>query len=78
MSAVCEHADQVIELVGSGGVWSLALQAGDSAEQRAAIIDHHEQVVAELRRRGHPARATVVRDEPDREYLAIGLIPDDA
>jgi hypothetical protein len=45
--------------------------AGDTAEQRMWLIDHHAAVQADLRRREHTVQATVVRDEADAEHYAI-------
>lgn len=72
---VREHADLVEQLDGTGNVFSLTWHAGDKPEHRAWLIDHHAAVQTELRRRGHTAQATVVRDEHDTEHYAIRLAP---
>ncbi len=72
---VREHADLVEQLDGNAQVYSVTWYAGDTAEQRAQLIDHHAAVQAELRRRGHIVLAKVVRDEQDTEHYAIRLAP---
>jgi hypothetical protein len=74
---VAEHADLVEQLNGTGQVYSVTWHAGDTAEQRAWLIDHHAAVQAELKRRGHVVQATVGRDEQDTEHYAIRLAPTD-
>jgi hypothetical protein len=83
-SLVVELADQVEELTGSGRVWTLRIEEGETPEHRALLIDTHGKVLDELRRRGHDdIRGTVTRiregeADPDGlplapgEYLAIG------
>jgi hypothetical protein len=48
-----ELADNVEALTDTGRVFSLRLEPGDTAEQRATLIDAYSEVVQELRRRGH-------------------------
>jgi hypothetical protein len=80
---IAEMADTVEELTGSGGVFSIRMQEGDTGEQRARLIDTYSEVLAELRQRGHDnVRGTICRvsgDEVDQdghpieqgEYLVI-------
>ena len=70
---VTENADLVEQLRGTGKLWSVTWHAGDAPQERIALLDHHGAVLNELRRRGHHARATVVRDEPNIEHFAIVL-----
>lgn len=47
-----QNADLVEQLDGTAQVFSLTWHAGDTAEQRTGLIDHHTAVQAELKRRG--------------------------
>lgn len=71
---VNDLADQVVELRDSGQVFSLTVEDGDTPERRQAVIDCHGAVLDELRRRGYQVRATVTRDEPGREHIAIAIL----
>ncbi|MBV8735356.1 MAG: hypothetical protein JO120_11280, partial [Solirubrobacterales bacterium] len=57
---VVEHAHLVEQLAGTGQVFSLTWHAGDTAEERAWLIDHHAAIIAELQRRGRIPQGTVV------------------
>jgi hypothetical protein len=72
---VTELADQVEDLMGSGGVFSIRMSEGDTGEQRARLIDTYGEVLDELRERGHhDVRGTITRigtDEVDQDGLPI-------
>jgi len=73
LNTVVEHADLVEQLDGTGQVFALSWHAGDTAEQRTWLIDHHQAVQDELRRRGHDVQGGVLRDEEDAEHYAIRI-----
>lgn len=75
---VSEHADlvQAIAAAGTGEAFSLTWRAGDSGEERARLIDHHQAVVDELCRRGRRVDAAVLRDEADAEHYVVRIVPD--
>jgi hypothetical protein len=71
-------ADQAEGLIGTGRVFSIRLEPGDTAKQRAGVIDAYGEVIQELRRRGHDGiRGTIehIREgelDPDGMPLVAG------
>jgi hypothetical protein len=58
-------------------VFALTWHAGDTAQQRAWLIDHHGALVEELRGRGRIIQATVDRKDPRAEHYAVRIAPYD-
>ena len=67
-------ADRIIEeLAGEpDAVMALPIPYGLSPRERANLIDHHQAVASEIRRRGHEVEALVQR-LPQGEVLAIAM-----
>ena len=77
MTLVDELADQAELLRGTGQAVGLTWKAGDSAAQRARLIDMQDQVARRLRARGWTVLVGVERPSPDVEVYAVKIGPDD-
>lgn len=71
---VREIADLVETLDGINEGFALRWEPGDSPEDRVRLLDAHQAIQDELRRRGHNVEAAVIR-ENGFEYYAIRVVP---